>query len=57
MNSEYRKQPMSYPMRPPGVGMAHNWQCMGCGQVRFTTLGSKGVGLRRRCAKCVEAKA
>lgn len=57
MNAEDRRQPPGFPMRPPGVGMAHNWQCFGCKQVRFSTLGARGVGLRKRCAQCVGGKA
>lgn len=57
MNADDRRQPLGFPMRPPGVGMAHNWQCFGCKQVRFSTLGARGVGLRKRCAHCVGAKA
>ncbi len=57
MNAEDRRQPPGFPMRPPGVGMAHQWECWGCKQKRFSTLGARGVGLRKRCAQCVGGKA
>lgn len=56
MNAEDRRQPPGFPMRPPGVGMVHQWECWGCKQKRFTTLGARGVGLRKRCAQCVGSK-
>ena len=41
--------------RPAGIGSAHTWRCMGCGQSR-PSLGARGVGVRRRCAVCVAKK-
>ena len=39
-----------------GVGLDIRMLCMGCGKTR-TTQGSKGKGVRLRCAVCVAAKA
>lgn len=38
-----------------GVGLDIRMQCLGCGKPR-TTQGSKGRGIRLRCAVCVAAK-
>jgi hypothetical protein len=35
-----------------GGGMSISFQCMGCHQKRSTT-GTRGTGLRKRCASCV----
>ena len=43
------------PWQPAGVGMASTFMCLGCGGRRMV-LGSKGAGVRRRCAHCVAAK-
>ena len=45
------------PWKPAGPGQAIGWRCMGCNQSRSTTLGSKGAGIRKRCAACVAAAA
>ena len=45
------------PWRPAGIGQAMTWRCIGCVISRGTTLGSKGAGVRKRCATCVAAKA
>ena len=29
------------------------WRCMGCNQHRYSTLGSKGAGVWKRCSHCV----
>ena len=44
-------------MRPRqmGAGVPAKWRCMGCDQVRGMT-GSRGAGLRKRCAQCVAGK-
>jgi hypothetical protein len=41
---------------PVGMGMSITWQCFGCGKQRMT-LGSKGVGVFKRCGVCVAARA
>lgn len=39
--------------RNPGGGGTHaTWLCMGCNTSRLN-LGSRGAGVRRRCAHCV----
>jgi hypothetical protein len=40
-----------------GLGQGVTWRCMGCDQHRYSTLGSKGAGVMKRCSHCVEAKA
>lgn len=56
-NADSHNQPRDVAFKPAGVGMAHSWQCMFCGQKRGTTAGSKGKpGAFRRCAECVAAK-
>lgn len=45
------------PFREAGIGMACKWSCMGCQQWRYTTMGARGVGIRRRCAECVRKRA
>ena len=42
--------------RPAGVGMAATFMCLGCGGLRLIR-GSKGNGVRRRCAGCVAERA
>jgi hypothetical protein len=36
----------------PGAGVPLAWRCMGCDQVR-SMAGSRGAGLRKRCAACI----
>ena len=36
-----------------GAGMATTWRCLGCGIGR-PLQGSRGAGIRKRCAQCVE---
>ena len=57
MTSGINSQHTDAPWKPRGLGVPATWQCMGCGQYRGSTLGAKGKGVRRRCAKCVAAKA
>lgn len=45
------------PFRPAGIGLVSSWSCMGCNQRRNTTMGARGVGIRRRCAECVRKRA
>lgn len=42
--------------RTVGTGMCPTWRCMGCDKFRVST-GSRGVGVKRRCAVCVAEKA
>lgn len=41
--------------KPRGLGLNPRWLCLHCGQQRIT-LGSRGVGLMRRCGPCVAAR-
>ncbi len=45
------------PWKPRGLGQGATWRCGGCQQTRYSTLGSKGAGVRKRCAQCVAARA
>lgn len=46
------------PWKPRGLGQGVTWRCFGCDQHRYSTLGSKGAGVRKRCSRCVaEAEA
>ena len=36
-----------------GVGAVTTWRCLGCGIGR-SLLGSRGAGIRKRCAVCLE---
>lgn len=38
--------------RSTGMGIEPLWRCMGCNKDR-PSLGSRGKGVRRRCAQCV----
>lgn len=38
-----------------GTGIPARWRCLHCGQVRSMT-GSRGAGIRKRCAQCVAAR-
>lgn len=40
----------------PGVGLVCAWECFGCKRRIATSLGACGLGVRRRCRDCVEAK-
>mgnify|MGYP007007272453 CR=1 FL=1 len=42
--------------KPAGPGHHFGWSCLGCGQRRTSTAGSKGRGILRRCSVCVAAK-
>ena len=57
MSSGIHSQHSDAPWRPRGLGMPATWVCMGCSKARGSTLGAKGVGVRRRCSVCVAAKA
>ena len=54
-SDETRRQPDRF-FRLPGTGMPSTWLCMGCGHKR-QPLGSRGVGVFKRCSFCVAAKA
>ena len=41
--------------KPRGIGLDPRWLCLHCGQSRVS-LGSRGVGLMRRCGPCVAAR-
>ena len=56
MSSRIHSTITDVPFHPRGEGLAHNWQCMGCRAIRWTTAGSKGVGAHKRCALCVAAR-
>lgn len=38
-----------------GTGLHSTWMCMGCHKPRLRT-GSKGKGIKQRCAVCVAKK-
>lgn len=48
--------PRDVPFKPAGIGMSIRWRCGGCNQNRFSTAGSRGKGLGKRCSVCVAAK-
>lgn len=49
-SDETRRQPDRW-YRLPATGLPVTWYCMGCHQTR-QPLGSRGVGVRKRCAAC-----
>ena len=53
VHSNTRDMSMSQPAR--GIGMNPRWLCGGCNEKR-ESLGSRGVGIARRCAVCVAKK-
>ena len=55
MTSGINSQQTDAPWKPRGLGHGVTWRCMGCNQHRYSTLGSKGAGLRKRCSSCVAA--
>jgi len=55
MASGINSQHTDAPWKPRGLGHHVGWRCMGCQQTRYTTAGSKGAGLRKRCSSCVAA--
>jgi hypothetical protein len=55
MASGINSQQTDAPWKPRGLGHGVTWRCMGCDQHRYSTLGSKGAGLRKRCSSCVAA--
>ena len=54
MNHDDIRAAPDRPFRQVGTGQHSLWRCMGCNQNR-EAAGSKGVGIRRRCAFCVAA--
>ena len=56
MSSGINSQRTDAPWKPRGLGQGVTWRCLGCNQHRYSTLGSKGAGVRKRCAVCVAAK-
>lgn len=52
MSADDCTKPRDVRFRPAGVGLHCGRLCNGCGQKR-SALGSKGSGLRWRCAQCV----
>ena len=55
MNHDDIRAAADRPFRQVGLGQHSLWRCMGCHQNR-EAAGSKGVGIRRRCAQCVAKK-
>lgn len=55
MTSGINSQRTDAPWKPRGMGQGVTWRCMGCNQHRYSTLGSKGAGVRKRCSHCVAA--
>ncbi len=54
MSDKIRSSPdVNY--RPTGMGIEPLWRCMGCNKDR-PSLGSRGAGVRRRCAQCIAKK-
>lgn len=43
---------MDRPFVQIGIGMSRHFLCMGCHHTR-PPLGSRGTGVRKRCAQCV----
>lgn len=55
MVDEPRQQPGVPAFRQIGTGHLVTRSCMGCQKNRLT-LGGSGVGVRWRCASCIQAK-
>ncbi len=55
MSSGINSQRTDAPWKPRGLGQGVTWRCLGCNQHRYSTLGSKGAGIRKRCSHCVAA--
>jgi hypothetical protein len=55
MASGINSQRNDAPWKPRGLVQGVTWRCMGCGQHRYSTLGSKGAGVMKRCSTCVAA--
>ena len=49
-------RPPDVHFRPVGTGLVTTWRCLGCDLSR-PTLGSRGLGIRKRCAQCVAKRA
>lgn len=54
MSDRIRTAP-DVPFRQVGIGLRPLWRCMGCDQNR-PSEGSRGLGVKRRCAVCVAKK-
>lgn len=52
MSDKIRTAP-DVPYKPSGAGLPVRRHCMSCGQWRGV-IGSAGVGLRWRCASCLQ---
>ena len=57
MSSDIKNLRPDAPWRSAGIGLGMGWRCMGCNVSRSSTLGSRGAGIKKRCAVCVAAKA
>ena len=55
-SNDSHNAPRDVAFRPAGIGSAHTWRCMGCNVCRSTMAGSRGAGVKKRCAVCVAAK-
>lgn len=55
MASGINSQSNDAPWKPRGTGHPVTWRCIGCGQPRLSTAGSKGAGVKKRCSHCVAA--
>ena len=56
MTADQARRGPDRPFVQVGIGMARTWHCMGCHQSR-QPLGSRGVGVLKRCSFCVAKKA
>jgi len=56
MSSGINSQHTDAPWKPRGLGHGVTWHCMGCQQPRYSTAGSKGAGVKKRCSACVRAE-
>ena len=48
-------RPPDVHFRPVGTGLVTTWRCLGCDLSR-PTLGSRGVGVRKRCVHCLKKR-
>ena len=55
-SADNHNTPQDVRYAPVGMGHHVTWSCLGCGQPRFTTAGSRGKGIKKRCAQCVAKK-
>ena len=56
MSSDLANRPADVRFIPAGIGTNTNWMCFGCQKAK-PQRNSKGVGLFKRCADCIEEKA